>query len=48
VTVQEISDNHPKTVKKIQRLMQQNHQLPPPQVDMTHEEAAVLFIPGYK
>ncbi len=44
----DISDNHPNIVKKIQRHMQQNHQLPPPQVDMTHEEAAKLFIPGYK
>jgi len=43
---QDLSGSNPGIVKKINEIMKNEHFEAPPQVDMTHEEAAKLYIPG--
>jgi arylsulfatase len=43
---QDLSGDFPEIVDKIDKIMAREHRDAPPQVDMTHEEAAKLYIPG--
>ena len=45
---QDLANKHPDLINKIKMIMETAHEEPPPQVDMTHSEAARLYIPGRK
>jgi arylsulfatase A-like enzyme len=45
---QDLANKHPDVIEKIKQIMETAHTEPPPQVDMTHSEAARLYIPGRK
>ncbi len=45
---QNLAREHSEIVQRLAKIMQAEHEEAPPQVDMTHEEAARLYIPGRK